>query len=47
MQAYMEQSQKVFAQFQEQMQGQARTMFSGLSFPGFPTGGKDKSEDKS
>jgi len=47
MQAYMEQSQKVFAQFQEQMQGQARTMFSGLSFPGFPAGGKDKSEDKS
>ena len=47
MRAYMEQSQKVFAQFQEQMQGQARTMFSGLSFPGFPAGGKDKSEDKS
>ena len=42
MQAYMEQSQKVFAQFQEQMQGQARTMFSGLSFPGFPAGSKDK-----
>jgi len=47
MQAYMEQSQKVFSQFQEQMQGQARNMFSGLSFPGFPAGGKDKSEDKS
>src|SRR5712671_6974207 len=47
MQAYMEQSQKVFAQFQEQMQSQARNMFSGLSFPGFPAGGKDKSEDKS
>ena len=46
MQAYMEQSQKVFAQFQEQMQSQARNMFSGLSFPGFPAGGKDKSEDK-
>ena len=46
MQAYMEQSQKVFSQFQEQMQGQARTMFSGLSFPGFPAGGKDKSDDK-
>jgi len=45
MQAYMEQSQKVFSQFQEQMQGQARTMFSGLSFPGFPAGSKDK--DKS
>ncbi len=36
MQAYMEQSQKVFAQFQEQMQSQARNMFSGLGFPGFP-----------
>jgi polyhydroxyalkanoate synthesis repressor PhaR len=45
MQVYMEQSQKVFSQFQEQMQGQARTMFSGLSFPGFPAGSKDK--DKS
>ena len=47
MQAYMEQSQKVFSQFQEQMQSQARNMFSGISFPGFPAGGKDKSEDKS
>jgi len=37
MQAYMEQSQKMFAQFQEQMQSQARNMFSGISFPGFPT----------
>jgi polyhydroxyalkanoate synthesis repressor PhaR len=48
MQAYMEQSQKVFSQFQEQMQSQARTMFTGLSFPGFPSGQKsDKGEDKS
>ena len=47
MQAYVEQSQKVFSQFQEQMQSQARNMFSGISFPGFPAGGKDKSEDKS
>ena len=47
MQAYMEQSQKMFTQFQEQMQSQARNMFSGLSFPGFPTGQKsDKGEDK-
>ena len=36
MQAYVEQSQKMFAQFQEQMQNQARNMFTGLSFPGFP-----------
>src|SRR3954462_15815259 len=48
MQAYMEQSQKVFTQFQEQMQSQARNMFSGISFPGFPAGQKsDKGEDKS
>jgi polyhydroxyalkanoate synthesis repressor PhaR len=40
MQAYMEQSQKVFAQFQDQMQNQARNMFSGLSFPGFSQTGK-------
>jgi polyhydroxyalkanoate synthesis repressor PhaR len=45
MQAYMEQSQKVFTQFQEQMQSQARNMFSGISFPGFPSGQKsDKGE---
>ena len=36
MQAYMEQSQKTFAQFQDQMQNQARTMMSGFNFPGFP-----------
>ena len=43
MQAYMEQSQKMFAQFQEQMQSQARTVFTGFQFPGFPPqGGSDK-----
>ena len=46
MQAYMEQSQKVFAQFQEQMQSQARNMFSGLSFPGFPSGQKSDPDKK-
>jgi polyhydroxyalkanoate synthesis repressor PhaR len=45
MQAYMEQSQKMFAQFQDQMQSQARSMFSGLSFPGFPAGSQSKSSD--
>src|SRR5216110_929186 len=40
MQAYMEQSQKMFSQFQEQMHSQARNMFSGRSFPGFPAGQK-------
>jgi polyhydroxyalkanoate synthesis regulator protein len=42
MQAYMEQSQKMFAQFQEQMQSQARNMFSGFQFPGFPTPNKNE-----
>src|SRR5687768_6449649 len=46
MQAYMEQSQKMFAQFQEQMQGQARNMFSGLSFPGFPPAQQKNDPDK-
>ena len=44
MQAYMEQSQKVFAQFQEQMQSQARNMFTGFQFPGFPQAQPSKSE---
>ena len=46
MQAYMEQSQKMFAQFQEQMQSQARNMFSGLSFPGFPNAQQKQDPDK-
>ena len=44
MQAYMEQSQKMFAQFQEQMQGQARNMFTGFQFPGFPAPQNNKNE---
>ena len=44
MQAYMEQSQKVFAQFQDQMQNQTRNMFSGLSFPSFSQTGKSDPE---
>ena len=44
MQAYMEQSQKVFAQFQEQMQSQARNMFTGVTFPGFPAGSQTKND---
>jgi polyhydroxyalkanoate synthesis repressor PhaR len=36
MRAYMEQSQKMFSQFHEQMQSQARNMFTGFTFPGFP-----------
>jgi len=41
MQTYMEQSQKMFAQFQEQMQSQARNMFTGFQFPGFPAANKN------
>jgi polyhydroxyalkanoate synthesis regulator protein len=40
MQTYMEQSQKMFAQLQEQMTSQSRNMFTGFTFPGFPTGAK-------
>ena len=46
MQAYVEQSQKMFAQFQEQMQSQARNMFTGLTFPGFPAGQKKDEPEK-
>jgi len=46
MQAYVEQSQKMFAQFQEQMQSQARNMFTGLTFPGFPAGQKKDDSGK-
>jgi polyhydroxyalkanoate synthesis repressor PhaR len=44
MQAYIEQSQKVFSQFQDQMQNQARSMFAGFSLPGFPAQPQGKSE---
>ncbi|MGH8707374.1 MAG: polyhydroxyalkanoate synthesis repressor PhaR [Burkholderiales bacterium] len=44
MQAYIEQSQKVFTQFQDQMQNQARSMFSGFSLPGFPAQPQSKSD---
>jgi polyhydroxyalkanoate synthesis repressor PhaR len=46
MQAYMEQSQKMFAQFQEQMQSQARSMFSGFTFPGFAAAEKKTEPEK-
>jgi len=44
MQAYMEQSQKMFAQFQDQLQSQARNMFTGFNFPGFPQPQQPKSD---
>lgn len=37
MSAYMDQSQKMFHQMQEQVQGQARHMFTGFNFPNFST----------
>ena len=47
MKAYMEQSQKMFSQFHEQMQSQARSVFSGFTFPGFPAPqGKSDPEKK-
>ena len=46
MQTYMEQSQKMFAQLQEQMTSQSRNMFTGFTFPGFPAAGKTESSDK-
>ena len=46
MQAYMEQSQKMFAQFQDQMTSQARNMFTGVTFPGFPPQTKNDPEKK-
>ena len=44
MRAYMEQSQKMFSQFHEQMQGQARNMFAGFTFPGFPGSPQTKND---
>jgi polyhydroxyalkanoate synthesis repressor PhaR len=46
MRAYMEQSQKMFSQFHEQMQSQARNMFTGFTFPGFPGGPAKSDPDK-
>ncbi len=45
MQAYIEQSQKMFVQFQDQMQNQARNMFAGITFPGMPGATPPKNED--
>ena len=46
MQAYIEQSQKMMAQFHDQVQGQARNMFTGITFPGFPQPAKGDPEKK-
>jgi polyhydroxyalkanoate synthesis repressor PhaR len=43
--AYMEQSKKMYAQMQEQLDSQTRNLFSGFQFPGFAAGlGPDKGE---
>src|SRR5258706_4662103 len=44
MQAYVEQSQKMFAQFQDQMQNQARSMFTGFTFPAFTPPQQNKND---
>ena len=36
--AYMEQSKKMYAQMQEQLDSQTRNLFSGFQFPAFPGG---------
>ena len=46
MRAYMDQSQKMFSQFHEQMQSQARSMFTGFTFPGFPGAQTKNDPDK-
>ncbi len=44
--AYVDQSQKMFMQMQEQIEDQTRNLFSGFPFPGFPAGagGENKTE---
>ena len=44
MTAYMEQSQALFQQMQEKIQGQTRNLFSGFPFPGGKA--EDKASDK-
>ena len=46
--AYMEQSQKMFQQMQEQVQGQTRNLFAGFKFPNFvaPEDAEKPSEKK-
>ena len=46
MQAYMEQSQKMFAQFQDQMQNQARNMFTGFPSPASPLDTQKRSQQE-
>lgn len=44
--AYIEQSKKLFMQMQEQIQNQARTIFSGLQLPVFGAARPGEAEDK-
>jgi hypothetical protein len=34
----------MLSQFQDQVQSQARNMFSGMNFPGFPAGSQNKND---
>jgi polyhydroxyalkanoate synthesis repressor PhaR len=42
--AYVEQSQKMFQQMQENIQAQTQKMFTGFQFPGQPAAGQDASD---
>lgn len=44
--AYVEQSQKMFKQMQDNMQDQTSKLFSGFPFPKFTQSGQDKNGDK-
>ncbi|HEX5125612.1 MAG TPA: polyhydroxyalkanoate synthesis repressor PhaR [Rhodocyclaceae bacterium] len=44
--AYTEQSKRMFAQMQEQIESQTRNLFSGFQFPGFPTPDDKKGGEK-
>jgi polyhydroxyalkanoate synthesis repressor PhaR len=46
MNAYIEQSKKLFMQMQEQIQNQTRTIFSGFQFPAFAASRPGEAEDK-
>ena len=44
MSSYMEQSQTLFQQMQEQIQGQTRNLFSGFQFPNIKPPAEEKKQ---
>lgn len=44
--AYMERSQQLFQQMQEQIQGQTRNFFAGFQFPKYPPPAEEKAKEK-